>query len=52
MDAAQGRGWLVLNGDELKGRLYIHHGDEWGSCSHVNPEEAPQTEMTADVGME
>ena len=33
MDPAQGRGWLVLEGDELKGRFYIHHGDESGSCS-------------------
>ena len=24
MDPAQGRGWLVLEGDELKGMFYIH----------------------------
>ncbi len=30
MDAAQGRGWLVLDGDELKGMFYIHLGDESG----------------------
>ena len=28
MEAAQGRGWMVLDGDELKGMLFIHHGDE------------------------
>ena len=28
MDAAQGRGWMVFDGDELKGMLFIHHGDE------------------------
>ncbi|MBN2023964.1 MAG: hypothetical protein JW809_14365 [Pirellulales bacterium] len=30
MDAAQGRGWLVLDGDELKGMFYLHLGDESG----------------------
>ena len=28
MDPAQGRGWLVLEGDELKGMFYIHLCDE------------------------
>jgi hypothetical protein len=30
MDAAQGRGWLVLEGDELRGMFYFHLGDESG----------------------
>jgi hypothetical protein len=30
MEQAQGRGWLVLEGDELKGMFYIHLGDESG----------------------
>lgn len=30
MDAAQGRGWLVLEGDELKGMFYCHLGNESG----------------------
>jgi hypothetical protein len=30
MEAEQGRGWLVLDGDELKGMFYIHLGDESG----------------------
>ncbi len=29
-EAAQGRGWLVLEGDELKGMFYFHLGDESG----------------------
>jgi hypothetical protein len=30
MDQAQGRGWLVLEGDELKGMFYFFLGDESG----------------------
>lgn len=30
MDPAQGRGWLVLEGDALKGMFYFHLGDESG----------------------
>ena len=28
MDPAQGRGWAGLNGDELKGAIFFHQGDE------------------------
>jgi hypothetical protein len=28
MDPAQGRGWAVLNGDEIEGMIVFHHGDE------------------------
>ena len=28
MDAAQGRGWAVLNGDELHGMIFFHGGDD------------------------
>jgi len=38
MDPAQGRGWLVLEGDELKGMFYIHHGDESGTVLKREPE--------------
>ena len=38
MDPAQGRGWLVLEGDELKGMFYIHHGDESGIVLKREPE--------------
>ncbi len=30
MDPAQGRGWMVLDGNELTGRLFIHLGDDSG----------------------
>lgn len=30
MDAAQGRGWAVLNDGELHGRLFFHGGDDSG----------------------
>jgi hypothetical protein len=42
MDAAQGRGWLVLDGDELQGMLYIHHGDESGITLKRAPEKKPR----------
>ena len=28
LDPAQGRGWLLLEGDELRGMFFIHLGDE------------------------
>ena len=28
MDAAQGRGWAVLKGDELHGMIFFHGGDD------------------------
>jgi hypothetical protein len=30
MDPAQGRGWAVINGDELHGTIVFHQGDESG----------------------
>ncbi len=27
-DPASGRGWVVLEGKELKGHIYFHHGDD------------------------
>lgn len=41
MDPAQGRGWFVLDGDELKGMLYIHHGDESGIVLKREPTKRP-----------
>ena len=29
-DEVSGRGWAVLDGDRLRGRIYFHHGDESG----------------------
>ena len=37
-DPAQGRGWLVLEGDDLKGMLFIHLGDESGIVLKREPE--------------
>jgi hypothetical protein len=28
MDPAQGRGWAVIEGDEIRGVIAIHHGDD------------------------
>src|SRR5476651_2616282 len=28
MDPASGRGWAVIDGDEIRGVIAIHHGDE------------------------
>ena len=28
MDPAQGRGWAVLDGDEIDGRIFFHQGDD------------------------
>jgi hypothetical protein len=30
MDAAQGRGWTVIRGDELHGMIFFHGGDDSG----------------------
>ncbi len=38
MDPAQGRGWLILDGDELKGRFLFHQGDESGIVLTREPE--------------
>lgn len=42
MEAAQGRGWMVLDGDELKGMLFIHHGDESDIVLTREPEKKPK----------
>ena len=30
MDPAQGRGWAIINGDELHGMIFFHGGDNSG----------------------
>ena len=42
MDPAQGRGWLVLDGDELKGMFYFHQGDDSGIVLKREPEKKPR----------
>ena len=53
MDPAQGRGWLVLEGDELKGVFHIHLGDESGIVLQAKAgkeaEDASETEVTISV---
>lgn len=33
-DRISGRGWAVLEGDELQGRVFIHHGDDSSFTAH------------------
>jgi hypothetical protein len=42
MDPAHGRGWMVLEGIELKGMLYIHLGDESGIVLKREPKSKPK----------
>ena len=28
MEAAQGRGWAIIDGDEITGEIFFHHGEE------------------------
>jgi hypothetical protein len=42
MDPAEGRGWLVLDGDELKGMIFFHQGDESGIVLKREPEKKPK----------
>jgi hypothetical protein len=42
MDPAQGCGWLVLEGDGLKGMFYIHLGDQSGIVLKREPEKKPR----------
>jgi hypothetical protein len=43
MDPAQGRGWMVLDGDELKGRLFFHLGDDSGIVLRREPQKKLRT---------
>lgn len=38
MDPAQGRGWFVLEGDELRGEFFFHLGDDSGIVLKREPE--------------
>ena len=41
-EPAQGRGWLILEGDELKGMLFFHQGDESGIVLKREPDKKPR----------
>ena len=42
MDPVQGRGWFVLEGEELRGMIYIHQGDESGIVLKREAEKKPK----------
>jgi hypothetical protein len=42
MDLAQGRGWAVLQGDELHGMIDFHRGDDAGFVAERAEEKPPK----------
>ena len=42
MDAAQGRGWAVLKGDELHGMIFFHGGDSSGFVAKRKAKPTPK----------
>ncbi len=46
MTPVAGRGWLVLEGDELKGMFYSHLGDESGIVLKREPEKKSKRKRT------
>ena len=43
MDPAQGRGWAVVKGNELHGKIYFHQGDDSGFVAkRVAEKKAPK----------
>ena len=53
MDPAQGRGWAVLEGEELRGEIFFHLGDESSFVRKAGGRQAQaETEVTTDVGLE
>src|SRR5579884_3625785 len=42
MDPTQGRGWAVLQGDELHGRIFFHQGDDSGFVAKRATEKPPK----------
>jgi hypothetical protein len=43
MDPVEGRGWLALEGNELKGEIFFHHGEESGIVLQREPENKQAT---------
>ena len=41
-DRISGRGWAILEGEQLQGRIYIHHGDDSGFTASRSTNVAPQ----------
>ena len=44
MDPASGRGWAVLDGDEIHGVIAIHHGDESEFVAKKKAQPRPKSE--------
>jgi hypothetical protein len=42
MDPAQGRGWAVLKGNELHGRLFFHQGDDSDFVARKKAQKRPK----------
>lgn len=40
-DGVMGRGWAVLKGDDLEGRLFFHQGDESSFLARRKPTKSP-----------
>ncbi len=46
-DRISGRGWAILAGDELRGRIFIHHGDDSGLTARRSERTARRRRRTA-----
>ncbi|MGQ0736335.1 MAG: hypothetical protein ACT4QD_22110 [Acidobacteriota bacterium] len=46
-DRISGRGWAVLEGDALHGRIFIHHGDDSGFTANPSTHEGPRRRRRA-----
>jgi hypothetical protein len=46
MDAAQGRGWAVIRGDELHGMIFFHGGDDSGFVARKKGPPRPKSGKT------
>jgi hypothetical protein len=46
MDAAQGRGWAVVKGDELHGMIFFHGGDKSGLVAKGRDNPCPRRKKT------
>jgi hypothetical protein len=41
-DRISGRGWAILEGEQLRGRIFMHHGDDSGFAACRSANVAPQ----------
>lgn len=45
-DAAMGRGWAVIDGDEIEGMLFFHQGDDSGFVAKKKGQLPPKSTKT------